>query len=559
MSEEHFLSPTVLLSGGPNRFNLAIERLLLHLGFSDVRVIDGSGDGGGDILGVRGSDLFIFQNKWTTGQSISRDAVDEAETAKAKYGADRAVVATNAAPDAGATKRARRLAGVGVSIEFWTREHLPRLFEAIPTLIPSHFELRPYQLKAVEALQRDLREHGRGLLVLATGLGKTVIGGEVIAQHIQAHPVDDILVVAHMKDLVQQLERALWRHLPKQIRTQLLTGDSKPVSLEGVTCATVESALSAVYDGYRPALIMVDETHHVAEEGQFQKLLDLTSDAGQFGVTATPWRGDRFDISSKFGEPSFKMGIADGMAQGYLAQVDYRLFVDDIDWDVVRQASKEGYTLKELNAKLFLPQRDETVADHLWNVWSATRNPRAILFCRTIEHAERMASVLARYSPVWRATTCLHSKHGKRDRDVLLSQFRLGRVPILTAVDILNEGVDVPDVNVLAFLRVTHSRRIFVQQLGRGLRLREGKEKVAVLDFATDIRRVAAVLNLRRDLESLRGPSEVLKLRNTSEITFTNTDVGSLMDAWIKDAASLETAMDEARLQFPEVAQVVPL
>ena len=556
MNEGHFLSATVLLASGPRRFNLAIERLLHHLGFSDVRVIDGAGDGGGDILAVRRAELFVVQNKWTTHQTIPRNAIDEVDAAKAKYGADRAVVVTNAIPDGSAIKRAKRLAGVGVKIEFWTREHLPRLFEAIPDHIPSRFELRSYQEKAVVALERDLAERGTGLLVLATGLGKTIVGGEVIRRHLEVSPRDDVLVVAHMKDLVQQLERALWRHLPKTVRTQVLTGDMKPKNLPGVTCATVESALGAVYNGYRPSLVMVDETHHVAEEGQFKEFLSLLSKAKQFGVTATPWRGDRFDISTRFGDPSFIMGIADGMSQGYLAQVDYRLFVDNVDWDVVRRASQEGYTVKELNSKLFLPERDEAVADHLYSVWSEMRTPRALLFCRTIEHAERMANTLSRYSPLWRATTCLHSKHGKRDRDVLLSQFRLGRVPILTAVDILNEGVDVPDVNIIGFLRVTHSRRIFVQQLGRGLRLRQGKEKVVVLDFVTDIRRVAAALSLCRELAALRGPKRVLQPDGESRISFTNIDVGSLMEAWIRDAASLETAMDEAKLQFPDIVEV---
>jgi len=550
---EHFLHARTLLAGGPSRFNLAIERLLLHLGFSDVRVIDGSGDGGGDILGVRASELFVIQNKWTTGTSISRAAVDEVEAAKAKYGADRAIVVTNAVPDGGALKRAKRLGSVGVQIDFWTREHLPRLYEAIPGHVPSRFALRPYQRNAVEAIERDLTGRSRALLVLATGLGKTVVGGEVIARHLAANPGDDVLVVAHMKDLVQQLERALWRHLPKSVPTQVLTGDRKPVSLAGVTCATVESALSAAYDGYRPALIMIDETHHVGEEGQFQRLLDLLVESRQFGVTATPWRGDQYDLTTRFGDPSFKMGIDEGMAEGFLAQVDYEVFVDDVDWAVVRQASAEGYSVKDLNARLFLPQRDEAIINHLWGAWTRTREPRAILFCRTIEHAEQMAKKLAAFTPHWRSATCLHSRHGKRERDVLLSQFRLGRVPVITAVDILNEGVDVPDVNIIAFLRVTHSRRIFVQQLGRGLRLRPGKEFVTVLDFVTDIRRVAAIMGLRRSLDSL-GAKEVLHLGRGSTIAFSNDDVGSLMDAWIRDAASLETALDEARLQFPDVS-----
>jgi superfamily II DNA or RNA helicase len=85
-----------------------------------------------------------------------------------------------------------------------------------------------------------------------------------------------------------------------------------------------------------------------------------------------------------------------------------------------------------------------------------------------------------------------------------MAQFRIGRVPMVTVVDIFNEGVDVPDVNIICFARVTHSRRIFVQQLGRGLRLREGKDRVVVLDFVTDIRRIAAALDIKRSLAALR-------------------------------------------------------
>jgi superfamily II DNA or RNA helicase len=120
----------------------------------------------------------------------------------------------------------------------------------------------------------------------------------------------------------------------------------------------------------------------------------------------------------------------------------------------------------------------------------------------------------------------------------------------LTSVDILNEGVDVPDVNILCFARVTHSRRIFVQQLGRGLRLRQGKSRVTVLDFVSDLRRIAAALNIKREMEA--GETEVLQDIGPSTVEFSDQRVGTLMDEWIKDAASLETAYDEARLQFPD-------
>ncbi len=470
MTAAAFLAPERLLAGGPRRFNLAVERLLLHLGFDDIRLIDGAGDGGGDILAHRGDESFVFQSKWTTGAQIGREAVDEVERARTRYAMIRAVVVTNALPDATAQRRAETLASIGARVEFWTGAHLRRLSEAIPERCPREFVPRRYQEEAILALERDLDRRNRALLVLATGLGKTVIGGEVVRKHLLKHPHDRVLVVAAMKDLVAQLEIALWRHLPKTVSTQVLTGDQKPTSLDGVTFATVESADGAVFEGYRPALVMVDETHHVAEEGFFTRLLQACEQIPRFGLTATPWRGDRFDISTHFGEPSYRMGIAEGMARGYLAQVDYRVFVDNIDWETVRSASREGYTLRELNSRLFLPQRDEAILDLLWEAWTKTVQPRAILFCKTIKHAEAIAEAVSRYSPSWANATCLHADMTKREREVALSAFRSGRVPVLTAVDILNEGVDVPDVNIIAFLRVTHSRRIFVRVFSAAMR-----------------------------------------------------------------------------------------
>ena len=394
----------------------------------------------------------------------------------------------------------------------------------------------------------------RALAVLATGLGKTVVAGEVIHAHLDEHPDDDVLVVAHTKELVAQLERALWKHLPKQVSTQILTGDKRPPSLSGVTCATVASAVKAVEDGYRPSLVVVDEAHHVGETGHFQQLLDMLPEAGQVGVTATPWRGDSYNVSERFGEPVFRMGIADGMAAGYLAQVDYRLLVDeDIDWEDIARASRQGLTVKDLNSRLYLPQRDESIVESLREVWDRTPGPRAIVFSRTINHAEEFAQLLRERG--WQRAEALSNRQSKRQRNVLMSEFADGRVPIITAVDVLNEGVDVPDVNILCFLRVTHSRRIFIQQLGRGLRLRPGKERVTVLDFISDIRRVAATRKLEetieaqekrlreRDIERLQVPG--------SSFLFERPDVGSLMEEWIRDAASLEDADEEVRLEFP--------
>ncbi|MFJ3505294.1 DEAD/DEAH box helicase family protein [Streptomyces sp. NPDC090135] len=544
-----FLSPPELRDGGPAGLTKALERTLWHLGFHDVRVVDGANDHGADLLAVRNREQWVFQSKWKAHGTADHAGVDDLERARTHYRADKAVLATNTNITATAEARRRALAGVGVDIALWHGATLETIGARMPERVPSRYELRPYQIDAVRAIERDLAADASALLVLATGLGKTVVGGEVIGNLLASRPQARVLVVAHMRDLVEQLEKALWRHIPKTVPTRLLTGDSKPRNLEGVVVATVESALAAARNGYRPDLIMIDETHHVAETGRFAELLDLCSAAAQFGVTATPWRGDKFDITVRFGYPSFSMGIAEGMAKGFLSAVDYRLYADGVDWDTVKEISRHGYSIKDLNRHLFLPQRDEEIVEHLRAAWRETVEPRAIVFCQTIEHAEHMARLLSVSDPQWANASYLHSGLPKRHRNVLLNEFRLGRVPVITCVDVFNEGVDVPDVNLIAFLRVTHSRRIFVQQLGRGLRLSPHKKALRVLDFVTDIRRAAAALNLRRTLEATEA--EHLQLPHASRIEFQDETVGSLMDMWIQDAADLETAADEVRLQFP--------
>ncbi|MEU2043279.1 DEAD/DEAH box helicase family protein [Nocardia niwae] len=546
---EGFLVASFLRELGATQFPRQIERLLWHMGFTDVANIDGSGDQGGDILATVSGQDWVLQCKWRKQGAISAVGVDEVARAREHYRRDKAAVVTNTFLSLAAKRRIDRLSLIGPRIHEWPGDTLQKAWAKVPERFGT-VTLRNYQRLAIDKTVAELNATGRALVILATGLGKTVVGAEVINEHLRERPHDLVLVVAHTKDLVDQLERALWRHLPKTVKTRLVTGQERPDDLAGITCATLGSALFMARRGYRPALVVVDEAHHVGLDGQYGELLELLSEARQMGLTATPWRGDEYDITQRFGEPVVKIGIEEGMCRGYLAQVDYRLFIDNVDWDIVRAASQHAYSLGELNAKLFLPQRDEAVRDELAAVWGTTPSPRALVFCRTVDHAERLADLLRR-TPNWTGALALHAGLSKRERQSRLLAFRSGEIPILTSVDILNEGVDVPDVNILCFARVTHSRRIFIQQLGRGLRLREGKERVSVLDFVSDLRRVAAALNIKRAVTD-SGATEELQGITPSRVEFTDQRVASLMEEWIKDAASLETAYDEVRLQFPD-------
>ena len=130
--------------------------------------------------------------------------------------------------------------------------------------------------------------------------------------------------------------------------------------------------------------------------------------------------------------------------------------------------------------------------------------------------------------------------------------FASDRLTALVGVDVLNEGIDLPDVNVLVFMRATHSRRIFVQQLGRGLRLANGKSKVVVLDFVSDIRRLVEIAKMDHEARKTRLAPQALYLKN-GFVTFEDVRVSSFVDEWLKDIADVADESETHELIFPVI------
>ena len=129
-----------------------------------------------------------------------------------------------------------------------------------------------------------------------------------------------------------------------------------------------------------------------------------------------------------------------------------------------------------------------------------------------------------------------------------MSRLRAGEMQFVNVVDLFNEGVDVPEIDMIVFMRVTHSRRIFVQQLGRGLRISPDKDRLIVLDFITDLRRVLEVIELDRAVKG--GDVERLGLGN-SLISFLDRSAGSFLREWMLDQASLLLREGDPQLEVP--------
>jgi superfamily II DNA/RNA helicase len=176
------------------------------------------------------------------------------------------------------------------------------------------------------------------------------------------------------------------------------------------------------------------------------------------------------------------------------------------------------------------------------------------VYTRSIEHAERFSALLAADGL---PATALHSGLDKFDRAIRLNRFRRRGRGILVTVDMLNEGIDVPQVNVVVFLRVTHSRTIFLQQLGRGLRVAPGKSRVRVLDFVSDIRRIAAGIDLNDGPvdewgKVRREPKDTYVLSAGRIVKFSSEKSVDFVRGYLADVANLQDDAESAVLKFPD-------
>lgn len=542
-----FLGPKRLLSGPWQAFERDTARLFLVNGFGDVRIVGGTGDRGADILATKDGQLWITQCKHTTSSPAPVSSVDEVIEAGRFYGADKLLIAISRPASDALSDRINKERRLGLSIEMADPSRLMTWMGNSPEYPPASRELRPYQRDAAEKLRNALIDTGHGQLVLATGLGKTIIMAEVVADLLREDLVRSrrILVLAHTRPLVDQLIQAFWFQLPSWISTHRLADQEKPSYWDGVTFATVQSVVNRLDDLPDFGMLLVDEAHHIGA-ASFQRTVEALKPAMIAGVTATPWRGDAYDIDRLLGPPLVRIGIADGLKQGFLSEVYYRLLADNLDWNFVQSSSRNKYSLTQLNKRLIIPTRDEEAARITAEVFAHEQRRAAIAYCPSATHAREFSAVLRQYNLT--SEPILHDTP-PRDRERLLSRFRNGSLQIMTTVDLFNEGVDVPDVDLIIFMRVTHSRRIFVQQLGRGLRVSPRKNKVVVLDFVTDLRRIAEVIEL--DIAARGGDIERLGL-GRDLVSFADHSAGSFLKEWMLDQASLFLREGDPELELPE-------
>jgi superfamily II DNA or RNA helicase len=355
------------------------------------------------------------------------------------------------------------------------------------------FDVRPYpfQQQILDQLEaeREVRGEYKNLVVAATGTGKTMIAAFDYRNYRRKHPERPgrLLFVAHREEILKQAQYSFQEVLKDPNFGELYVGDHRPEKGEDLFASIQTINARALYD-HLPAdyfdYIVVDEFHHAAAP-TYQKLLGFFRPQILLGLTATPERMDGKSILDYFDQHcAAEIRLPEAIDRGLLCPFQYFGVTDTVDLSGLRW-TRGGYDISELNG-VYVGDRKaaEQRADHILRALDRyvtdIDEVKGLGFCVSVEHARFMAEYFDRCGV---PSLALSGASPKEDRESAKEQLTDGTLRFIFVVDLYNEGVDIPEVNTVLFLRPTESLTIFLQQLGRGLRLAEGKECLTVLDF----------------------------------------------------------------------------
>ena len=347
-------------------------------------------------------------------------------------------------------------------------------------------ELREYQQEALKNLQamREKKE-SIALLYQATGTGKTVtavmdaksVGGRT-------------LFVAHTMELVNQAYQtfqALWKGASVG-----KFADSVKELDKDIVCGSIQS-IALNLDMFKEDdfdYIIIDEAHHATAD-TYQKVLAYFKPKFLLGLTATPERADDTNILEIFKNTAHKLDIQTAVEIGALVDVRCIRIHTNIDMTQVRFNSVQ-YNVRDLDVKICVTERNALIV----KTWlDYVKDKRTVVFCASVKHAEQ---IVALFKEKGVSAEAVSGSMKTSERNELLVKFAKGELKVLCACDLLNEGWDCPETEVWFMARPTMSKVLYAQQLGRGMRLSEGKEYLMVFDFVDNAGQYNAPYSLHR-------------------------------------------------------------
>lgn len=357
------------------------------------------------------------------------------------------------------------------------------------------FERKTHQIKVLEKLQfeRSRMNSYKNLVIAATGTGKTAISAFDFKDYNKETQRKKnrnarILFVAHREKILKQARSTFRSVMVNANFGEIWTGRIAPGSRSNIdnlfiTVQTLNNNLDTFerlgkdYYDY----IVIDEVHH-SQAGSYREIFTRFTPEIFIGLTATPERMDGKEIKPDFNNRfAAEIRLQEALDQRLLSPFDYFCITDD-SVDLTLIPCKGDTYDKGILQSLYKAnniQRFSLIQRALENYVTDPHNCKAVCFCAGIEHAELMAEMFNKTGYRAYAVTSRNSA----EIDCLSGKLARGEINYLCVADILNEGIDIPEIDTVLFLRPTESLTVFLQQLGRGLRLADGKTCLTVLDF----------------------------------------------------------------------------
>jgi len=499
---------------GDKDFEFFVKDLLEKSGWTDAVITEVGkeykhGDGGVDIFAYKAGRKFAIEVKQRNLQSnVDVKALNQLVTGAKLAKVNHMILVTNSYFTSEVQVRALRL-----GVELIDRDGLKSLWVQKHSEIGRDIKPRKYQTQIIqEAVNQYNIGKNKILIEMATGLGKTYTVALLIKELTKNIPQRPrIMFVAHQIEILLQSVTAFKNvfGVGSYSFSACFSG-SFPEETDFVFASF--DTLYAQLDDLKKEIfdyIIVDEAHHTPAR-TYSEVVKNFSPKLLVGLTATPYRSDEKNVTDFFGGRDGHIGKYDlvwGLKHKKLAFPKYLVLLDDLDQSKIDQLDS-GLSVSDLDKRLFLHKKDEEVVKIIETTVSNKNieNVKGIVFCRNIRHLKHLLGFFEMGT-----ATCVHSKMNDLERRENIRNFREGGYKYILVCDLFNEGIDIPETNLLIFMRYTGSRTIWLQQLGRGLRKTPNKEYVHVLDFVGSLERLNEVKALSKAVKNKKLEKEHLE------------------------------------------------